>query len=104
MEIIYIIPYIQEPMGYVDLKQCISDIVGLIPRDVCARPNSFEIVSVRRQKQGEIDSLVKRCYNTMATTRYVKRFSYNSVNFDSFCRMGIFLVLDGKRLKADSSQ
>ena len=59
----------KEPIGYLDLKLCVTDEVGLIPRDVCARPNSFELRTVRRQQRGETDTLVSKCYNTMTTTK-----------------------------------
>ena len=54
----------------IDLKQCITDVVGLIPRDVCARPNTFELRTVRRQLRGEADTLVTHCNNTLSTTRW----------------------------------
>lgn len=60
---------LQEPMGNLDLKLCVTAEVGLIPRDVCARPNSFELRTVRRQMRGETDTLVSKCYNTMTTTK-----------------------------------
>jgi actin-binding protein anillin len=59
----------QEPIGSIDLKQCITDCVGLVSRDVCARPNTFELVTVRQQQRGEHDTLVTRCYNTVTTIK-----------------------------------
>ena len=59
----------QDPMGYIDLKRCITEKVGLISRDICARPNTFELVSVRQPRKGEKDTLVSRTYNTMTTIR-----------------------------------
>ena len=52
-----------------ELKQVVTDQVGLIPRDICARPNTFELITVRRQARGEHDTLTSRCYNTMTTTK-----------------------------------
>ena len=60
---------LQNPIGCIDLKQCITDVVGVIPRDVCARPNTFELITVRRQTKGDSETLVTRCYNTMTTTK-----------------------------------
>ena len=60
---------LQEPIGYMELKQVVTDQVGLIPRDICARPNTFELITVRRQARGEHDTLTSRCYNTMTTTK-----------------------------------
>lgn len=65
---------LQEPLGYFELKQCITDTVKLIPGDVCARKNTFELITVRRQNKGETDTIVSRCYNTMITTKYVVAF------------------------------
>lgn len=60
----------KEPMGMMDLKRCITEKVGLIPRDICARPNTFELVTVRQPRRGEPDTLVTKTYNTMTTTRH----------------------------------
>ncbi|XP_033753795.1 anillin-like [Pecten maximus] len=60
----------KEPMGMMDLKRCITEKVGLIPRDICARPNTFELVTVRQPRRGEPDTLVSKTYNTMTTTRH----------------------------------
>lgn len=56
-------------MGLIDLKRVITEKIGLIPRDICARPNTFELVSVRPPRKGEQDTLVTKTYNTMTTTR-----------------------------------
>ena len=61
--------HLQEPLGLVDLKQVVTDQVGLIPRDVCARPNTFELITVRRQSRGDHDSLTSRCVDTITTTK-----------------------------------
>ena len=58
-------------MGFVDLKRVITEKVGLIPRDICARPHTFELVAVRPPRRGEQDTLVTKTYNTMTTHRYV---------------------------------
>lgn len=58
-------------MGYIDLKRCITEKVGLIPRDVCARPHTFEMVTVRQPRKGERDTLVSKTYNTTTTLRYI---------------------------------
>ena len=61
--------FLQEPMGIIDLKRCVTEKVGLIPRDICARPNTFELVTVRQPRRGEEDTLVSKTYNTMTSTR-----------------------------------
>ncbi|KAK6184693.1 hypothetical protein SNE40_007110 [Patella caerulea] len=59
----------KEPIGVIDLKRCITDKVGLIPRDICARPNTFELVTVRQPRKGEQDTLTCKTYNTMTTVK-----------------------------------
>ncbi|XP_053401125.1 anillin-like isoform X2 [Mercenaria mercenaria] len=61
----------KDPMGIIDLKRVITEKVGLIPRDICARPHTFELVSVRPPRRGEQDTLVTKTYNTMTTTRFM---------------------------------
>ena len=58
-------------MGSIELKQCITAKVGLIPRDICARPNTFELLTVRRQSRGDSNSLTAQCRDTMTTSRWV---------------------------------
>lgn len=58
-------------MGIIDLKRCVTEKVGLIPRDICARPNTFELVTVRQPRRGEEDTLVSKTYNTMTSIRLV---------------------------------
>ncbi|XP_076470449.1 uncharacterized protein LOC143300571 isoform X2 [Babylonia areolata] len=61
----------KEPMGYIDLKRCVTEKVGLISRDVCARPHTFELNTVRQPLKGEKDTLVSRTYSTMTTVRHM---------------------------------
>ncbi|XP_052822337.1 anillin [Octopus bimaculoides] len=61
----------KDPIGYIDLKRCITEKVGLISRDICARPNTFEMCTVRPLRPGEEDTLVTRKHHTMATIRHM---------------------------------
>lgn len=61
----------KEPLGIIDLKRCVTEKVGLIPRDICARPNTFELVTVRQPRRGEEDTLVSKTYNTMTSIRHM---------------------------------
>ena len=56
-------------MGVIDLRVCITDEVGLISRDVCARPNSFELCTIRKQARGERETLVTKLYDTVSSTK-----------------------------------
>ncbi|XP_005093567.1 anillin isoform X2 [Aplysia californica] len=60
----------KDPMFLIDLKRCITEKVGLVSRDVCARPNTFEMVTVRQPLKGEHDTLVTKTHNTMTTVRH----------------------------------
>jgi actin-binding protein anillin len=57
-------------MGVIELKSCVTDEIGLVSRDVCARPNTFELKTVRRQQAGERNTLVTTCYDTLSTTKH----------------------------------
>ncbi|XP_041375110.1 anillin-like isoform X2 [Gigantopelta aegis] len=61
----------KDPIGFIDLKRCITEKVGLIPRDICARPNTFEVVTVRQPRRGERDTLVSKTYNTLTTMKHM---------------------------------
>lgn len=59
----------QDPMTFIDLKRCITEKVGLVPRDVCARPNTFEMTTVRQPLKGEHDTLISRTHNSTTLVR-----------------------------------
>lgn len=61
----------RDPIGYIDLKRCTTEKVGLISRDICARPNTFELELARQPRKGERDTLVSRTYDTMTTVRHM---------------------------------
>jgi actin-binding protein anillin len=61
----------KDPMGEVDLRHCITDTVGLVPRDVCARPNTFMLVTARQPSNGDRSSLIEESYNTYTATRHL---------------------------------
>jgi hypothetical protein len=52
----------------------------LIPRDICARPNTIEMVTIRQPRQGEPDTLITKTYNTMTSTRYINTKTYNHIS------------------------
>lgn len=37
----------QDPLGEINLRTCVTESVDLVARDVCARPNTFLLVTVR---------------------------------------------------------
>ncbi|BFZ19830.1 hypothetical protein BsWGS_22869 [Bradybaena similaris] len=60
----------KDPMTLIDLKRCITEKVGLVPRDICARPNTFELTTVRQPLKGEHDTLVSRTHNSTTHIRH----------------------------------
>ena len=46
-------------MGTIDLMECISTLpITIISRDICARPNTFALETIRPGKAGETETLV----------------------------------------------
>ena len=64
-----VVVVMKEPIGVIDLKRCVTDEVELVSRDVCARPNTFELKIVRQQQHGERQTLVTTCYDATSITR-----------------------------------
>ncbi|GFO20716.1 actin-binding protein anillin [Plakobranchus ocellatus] len=61
----------KDPMAVIDLKRCVSEKVGLVSRDICARPNTFEMVTVRQPLKGEHDTLITRTYNSTTSVKHL---------------------------------
>ncbi|GFR71405.1 actin-binding protein anillin [Elysia marginata] len=61
----------KDPMAVIDLKRCVSEKVGLVSRDICARPNTFELVTVRQPLKGEHDTLVTRTYKSTTSVKHL---------------------------------
>ncbi|XP_048849375.1 anillin isoform X2 [Brienomyrus brachyistius] len=59
----------KSPMGRVNLANCTSRKVEPANREFCARPNTFELVTVRPQREDDKETLVSRCKNTMCVTK-----------------------------------
>ncbi|ESN96052.1 hypothetical protein HELRODRAFT_95214 [Helobdella robusta] len=57
----------KEPLGTVDLKTCITASVGLVTREVCARPNTFEIETMRNKRRGDRNTLIQTCNDKLAS-------------------------------------
>ncbi|XP_013408740.1 anillin isoform X2 [Lingula anatina] len=61
---------IKEPIGSIDLKRVITDVVGLVTRDVCARPNTFQLLMVKDPRENT-QTLTTKYYNTIATDSHL---------------------------------
>ncbi|CAG2054380.1 unnamed protein product [Timema podura] len=59
----------KEPMGRIDLNKCITEVVGLVTRDLCARPNTFLLETRRVARPEDEDSLVLVRGNTHTLVR-----------------------------------
>lgn len=59
----------QNPIGRINLANCTSKRVEPANREFCARPNTFELITVRPQKEDDRETLVSQCMNTMCVTK-----------------------------------
>ncbi|XP_029299475.1 anillin isoform X2 [Cottoperca gobio] len=59
----------KNPIGRVNLANCTSKKVEPVNREFCARPNTFELITVRPQREDDKETLVSQCQNTMCVTR-----------------------------------
>lgn len=61
--------YFQVPIGQLDLNTCTTDTVGLVSRDICARPHTFLLETVRPSQPEDENSLVLVRHGTHTTIR-----------------------------------
>lgn len=59
----------KNPIGVINLVNCTSRRVEPANREFCARPNTFELITVRPQREGDKETLVSQCQNTMCVTK-----------------------------------
>ncbi|XP_029023239.1 anillin isoform X2 [Betta splendens] len=59
----------KNPIGCISLANCTSKRVEPANREFCARPNTLELITVRPQREGDRETLVSQCKNTMCVTR-----------------------------------
>ncbi|CDQ75005.1 unnamed protein product [Oncorhynchus mykiss] len=59
----------KKPIGRINLANCTSCKVEPANREFCARPNTFELITVRPQRESDIETLVSQCKNTMCVTK-----------------------------------
>ncbi|XP_076013265.1 anillin [Genypterus blacodes] len=59
----------KNPIGRLNLANCTSNRVEPANREFCARPNTFELITVRPQKEDDKETLVSQCMNTMCVTK-----------------------------------
>ncbi|XP_056153918.1 anillin [Lampris incognitus] len=59
----------KNPIGRINLANCTSKKVEPANREFCARPNTFELITVRPQREDDRETLVSQCNNTMCVTK-----------------------------------
>lgn len=59
----------KNPIGRINLAMCSSKKVEPVNREFCARPNTFELITVRPQREGDKETLVSQCMDTMCVTK-----------------------------------
>ncbi|KAM6900048.1 anillin [Xenentodon cancila] len=59
----------KNPIGRINLANCASKWVEPANREFCARPNTFELITVRPQRQEDKETLVSQCKNTVCVTK-----------------------------------
>lgn len=60
---------LKNPIGRINLANCTSRKVEPANREFCARPNTFELITVRPQREDDRETLVSQCRDTMCVTK-----------------------------------
>ncbi|XP_051727625.1 anillin isoform X3 [Ctenopharyngodon idella] len=59
----------KNPIGRINLANCTSRKVEPANREFCARPNTFELITVRPQRDDDRETLVSQCKDTLCVTK-----------------------------------
>lgn len=59
----------QHPIGSLNLANCTNRQIEPVNREFCARPNTFELVTVRPQREDDKETLVSQCKDTLCVTK-----------------------------------
>nr|XP_005988024.1 PREDICTED: actin-binding protein anillin-like [Latimeria chalumnae] len=57
------------PLGCINLTNCTNGKIEPISREVCVRPRTFELITVRPQREDDRETLVSQCRNTLCFTK-----------------------------------
>ncbi|KAE8609311.1 hypothetical protein XENTR_v10011772 [Xenopus tropicalis] len=60
---------LKEPLGRLNLANCTSAKIEPAKREACARPNTLELITMRPQREDDMDTLVTQCRNTLCFTK-----------------------------------
>ncbi|XP_037745981.1 anillin isoform X4 [Chelonia mydas] len=59
----------KHPMGRINLANCTNRQIEPANREFCARPNTFELITVRPQREEDRETLVSQCKDTLCVTK-----------------------------------
>ncbi|KAG9475968.1 hypothetical protein GDO78_002835 [Eleutherodactylus coqui] len=59
----------KNPIGRINLANCTSKKIEPANREFCARPSTFELITVRPQREGDTETLVSQCRDTLCVTK-----------------------------------
>ncbi|XP_060103711.1 anillin [Heteronotia binoei] len=59
----------KHPIGSLNLANCTNRHIEPVNREFCARPNTFELVTVRPQREDDKETLVSQCRDTLCVTK-----------------------------------
>lgn len=59
----------KNPIGRINLANCISHQIEPANREFCARRNTLELITVRPQREDDRETLVSQCRDTLCVTK-----------------------------------
>ncbi|XP_058037420.1 anillin isoform X2 [Ahaetulla prasina] len=59
----------KHPLGSINLANCTNRQIEPANREFCARPNTFELITVRPQREDDKETLVSQCRDTLCVTK-----------------------------------
>ncbi|XP_069071656.1 LOW QUALITY PROTEIN: anillin [Pleurodeles waltl] len=59
----------KNPIGRINLANCTNRKIEPVNREFCARPNTFELITVRPQREDDRETLVSQCRDTLCVTK-----------------------------------
>ncbi|KAF4801376.1 Actin-binding protein anillin [Turdus rufiventris] len=60
---------LKHPLGRINLANCTNHQIEPANREFCARPNTFELITVRPQREDDCETLVSQCRDTLCVTK-----------------------------------
>uniref|UniRef100_A0A6G1R2A7 Anillin n=1 Tax=Hypotaenidia okinawae TaxID=2861861 RepID=A0A6G1R2A7_9GRUI len=59
----------KHPLGRINLANCTNHKIEPANREFCARPHTFELITVRPQREDDRETLVSQCRDTLCVTK-----------------------------------